>query len=92
MNCLLAFPSPIIQSYSGDDLTLLKQQINHVYQTSHIPVDRIYTKFQQYNRFNVQQAIPFLSSKLRKSTNEIVLIGVLDRVILVHSILFIGSS
>ena len=73
-------------------MTLLKQQINHVYQTSHIPVDRIYTKFQQYNRFNVQQAIPFLSSKLRKSASEIVLIGVLDRVILVHSILFIGSS
>lgn len=69
-----------MEGYSGKDLDDLENDINRVYQTARLPLDRIYSQFLHVDRFNVQQVLPFLPSKLRKTKNDIVLIGVIDRV------------
>ena len=84
MGCLsgLLAPSdtPLID-YTASDLERIQNEIDSLYKSVHLPLDRIYSKFRLYNRFNVQQVLPYVPAKLRAKHSDIVLIGYIDRVL-----------
>ena len=81
LNGLLAPSATPLIDYTASDLERIQKDIDMLYQTYHLPLDRIYSKFRFYNRFNVQQVLPCLPTKLRSKYSDIVLIGFVDRVL-----------
>lgn len=80
LNCLLALPSPVIASYSSQDVEEICNGIETLYRSGRFPIDKVYSKFCNYDRFNVEQVLPYLPPKWRSKYSDIVLIGVSDRV------------
>ena len=80
LNCLLALPSPVIASYSSQDVEEICNGIETLYRSGRFPIDKVYSKFCNYDRFNVEQVLPYLPPKWRSKYSDIVLIGVADRV------------
>ena len=81
LNGLLAPSTTPLIDYTASDLERIQKEIDMLYKTYHLPLDRIYSKFRSYNRFNVQQVLPCLPTKLRSKYSDIVLIGFVDRVL-----------
>ena len=51
LNCLIALPSPVISSYSAKDVEEIASGVETLYRSGKFPLDRIYAKFCNYNRF-----------------------------------------
>ena len=43
-------------------------------------MERVFNKFSGYDRFSVQQVLPYVPSKWKTKYPDVVLIGVIDRV------------
>ena len=80
LNSLVALPPSFPSSYSARDLESIHGDIDKLYRTGKFPLDRVYTKFCGYDRFNTQQVLPYLPTKWRSKYSDIVLIGAIDRV------------
>lgn len=80
LNSLVALPPSFPSSYSARDLESIYGDIDRLYRTGKFPLDRVYTKFCGYDRFNTQQVLPYLPTKWRSKYSDIVLIGITDRV------------
>lgn len=80
LNSLVALPPSFPSSYSAQDLESIYGDIDKLYRTGKFPLDRVYTKFCGYDRFNTQQVLPYLPAKWRSKYSDIVLIGTIDRV------------
>ena len=80
LNSLLSLPAALPSSFSAADIESIENDINTLYRSSRLPIERIYSKFRGYARFNVQQVLPYVPAKWKSQYSDIVLIGVVDRV------------
>lgn len=80
LNSLLSLPLALPSSFSAADIESIENDINTLYRSSKLPMERIYNKFCGYARFNVQQVLPYVPAKWKSQYSDIVLIGVVDRV------------
>lgn len=77
---MLSLPTHLPTPFSAEDLESIRKDIDKLYTTSKFPIERVFNKFSGYDRFNVQQVLPYCPAKWRAKYPDVVLIGVIDRV------------
>ena len=77
---MLALPTSLSSPFCSEDLESIRDDIDKLYRTSKFPMERVFNKFSGYDRFNVQQVLPYAPAKWRTKYPDVVLIGVIDRV------------